>query len=112
MENKIKFELETTNFYTRWPCHICGGNTEKTAILCESKEGPFKLTRICERCLKHRNFDERLKKNIQGLREFADVLETMAGRIEAPTYKQWQDAEKQHDDEFKKMMGGDDGISF
>ena len=28
-ETKIEVKLVRSNFLTRWPCHVCGGHTEK-----------------------------------------------------------------------------------
>jgi hypothetical protein len=103
-KEKIKFELTTTNVHTRWPCHICGGHTDKCEVLCETKSGPFdNYTRICENCLKERNFDERLKKEVQEVRALADKLETMVGRIEAPTFEQWEEAERKAEASYLDM---------
>ena len=49
-EEKIIFELVETNVFTRWPCSICGGCTEKVPILCEVKTGEYKKNDVC-RCI-------------------------------------------------------------
>lgn len=56
--DKIVFRLVRTNFFTRWPCHVCGGQTEKDSILCEAAS-PFSdngTLRICPQCLPVREF--------------------------------------------------------
>jgi predicted ATPase with chaperone activity len=34
---KIEMELVEANAWTRWPCNVCNGTTEKAAVLCEGK---------------------------------------------------------------------------
>jgi hypothetical protein len=92
----IKVELVWTNVYTRWPCTICGGHTEKVAVLAEGPGG----IRVCEQCLKCRNFGEHLEKHARWheeeakrLRDLRDVL----NRLEAPTYQEWVEEGDRHD---------------
>ena len=42
-DRAIEMKLTRTYFLTRWPCHICGGYTEKDAVLCEGdlRGGPL-----------------------------------------------------------------------
>jgi hypothetical protein len=46
----IKVDLVWSGFYTRYPCHVCGGCTDKVAVLAE---GPGNL-RVCETCIGER----------------------------------------------------------
>jgi hypothetical protein len=34
----IVTELVETEVCIRWPCHVCGGHTDKVRILCEGKD--------------------------------------------------------------------------
>jgi hypothetical protein len=94
--DKIKFKLVASNFLTRWPCHVCGGSTEKEPILAESDDG----FRVCERCLELRDFDAALQARAIRLEREAAETRDMVGRIEAPTYAEWQLAMKQHESDF------------
>ena len=54
--NEIEIKLRETNFFTRHRCTICGGCTEKVAILAEgtqrlSDDGESRVIRVCETCL-------------------------------------------------------------
>jgi hypothetical protein len=33
MTERITIELVETNVFTRWPCTVCGGHTEKVSVL-------------------------------------------------------------------------------
>jgi len=94
---KIKFQLTTTNVHTRWPCHICGGHTEKGSILCECevvKEPHKRLLRICEFCLQagKGKVNARLQSHIAQLEEEAAYLRSLTDRLEFPTYAAWKKA--------------------
>ena len=99
MENqKIVFELVETNYLTRWPCHICGGNTEKEPVLCEVLEGTNKGLRVCESCLKHRDFDNNLERFAEMLERHAQEIRALIGRVEAPSYEEWETAIQKHNE--------------
>jgi hypothetical protein len=99
---KIRFELVETNIHTRWRCHICGGCMEKGPILCAVKEGPHKGLRICEGCLRagRKKVNERLERQIKSLEEEISELKSIAGRLDFPTYNEWQAAYKEHERKF------------
>ena len=100
--DKIVFELVETNYLTRWRCHICGGCTEKEPILCEVKSGEYKGTRVCESCLKCGHFDDHIRAQIESLERYAESLKSMLGRIQAPTFEQWQDAISEYEQRWRK----------
>ena len=85
----MKFEFVETNYYRRWPCHICGGTTEKDEILIEVLEGEWKGLRVCPFCLQSKDIDGRLQKNIDRMRAEAEELRSLLGCIDAPTYEDW-----------------------
>lgn len=87
-KNKIKMELVETTVFTRWPCTICGGVTEKVPILCESPGG----MRVCEECLKTGNLDERLRGNIARHEAHIVQLRDLIGRLVVPSYGDWKAA--------------------
>jgi hypothetical protein len=91
VQNQVVFEFVRTNFFTRFPCHVCGGCTEKVGILCEVKDGPYKGWRVCEQCLKSGDVDERLQKNIKRVEEELQELRALAGNLVVPSYEQWLD---------------------
>jgi hypothetical protein len=99
---KIKFEFRQTNFFTRYGCDICSGCTEKVNTLCEVLEGEEKGLRVCERCLEAGKdmADERLKARIEHLGNLADYLRSLIGRLEIPSFEEWQKAEEKAEQDF------------
>jgi hypothetical protein len=91
----IRAELVRTNFLTRWHCHVCGGRTEKNLILCEVPEShpTHGGLRICERCLKSRDFDAKLAEQAAALEAHAASLRGVIGHIEAPSFEDWKHAD-------------------
>jgi hypothetical protein len=85
----IKIELVWTNFYTRWPCRVCGGHTEKVGVLAEGPGG----IRVCEKCLKAGDIDARLERHAAELEEIASLTRSLVGRLQVPTFEEWQDEE-------------------
>ena len=104
MQDPIKLELVETNFLTRWPCHVCGGCTEKHPILAEVTEGPFKDFRACETCMESRDFDAKLTAQAERLEEHAACLRAAVGRLEVPTFQEWEDAINRHEKEWMNGM--------
>lgn len=100
---KVRFGFVETRFFTRYPCHICGGVTEKDVIIVEVLEGEFKGLRICPFCLESGDTDGRLQKHIDRLLSEAEELRSLMGRIEAPTYQEWQKKTEEHEREWKKQ---------
>jgi hypothetical protein len=100
MQDAIKFELVETNYLTRWPCHVCGGCTEKHSILAEVTEGPFKGFRACETCMKKRDFDAKLTAQAERLEEQAACLRAAVGRLQIPTFEEWKDAINRYEKEW------------
>jgi hypothetical protein len=104
-ESKVKFELNDANCYTRWPCHLCGGHTEKVSILCEEAGADDKF-RICEGCLERQAsvpeyFDSMLEQHAAELeadavemparlKARAAELRSLIGKIDAPSYSEWR----------------------
>ena len=91
-------KLTNTTCYTRWPCSICGGHTEKVAILCEDTADPQKVSvRVCETCLEKTagEREEMLQKHIAFLSRRVEYLKSLSAVV--PTYSEWQVAEFLHD---------------
>jgi hypothetical protein len=80
----IEMKLTRTSFLTRWPCHICGGETEKDQVLCEAEicddaELPDGTIRVCAECLAARNIDERLKRTAKMYEDWAVMTRGLIG---------------------------------
>jgi hypothetical protein len=97
--DKIVFRLVRTNVLTRWRCDVCGGRTEKVPILCESGDD----WRICERCLSCRDFDAQLESHARALEADAARTRGLIGRIEAPSFAEWELAIAEDDAERERV---------
>jgi hypothetical protein len=84
---KIKIELVKTRFFTRYPCDVCGGCTEKVSVLARGHD-----LLVCETCLEAGDIDERLKRHAAAL--MAAVTRGLIGRLQVPSWAEWQAAEK------------------
>jgi hypothetical protein len=108
MTDKIDIQLVETNVYTRWPCTVCGGCTEKVSVLAEERGVPKGSgIRVCETCLKAGNIDDRLEQHAKDREQqardcvaFAAELRGLKGRLVVPTYEAWQEAVRKHEGEY------------
>ena len=82
---KIRINLVVTNVLTRWPCHVCGGCTEKVEVLAEGGGG----IRVCETCLKAGDIDARLEQHAAALEACAEEVRALIGCLQVPTYQEW-----------------------
>ena len=114
--NEIEIKLTETNFFTRHHCTICGGCTEKVAILAEgtqrlSDDGESRTVRVCETCLEGGNglgIDARLDLHARALEGEAELVRSLIGRLKVPTFAEWCRAERDY--EVRACMESD-GIS-
>lgn len=93
----VKASLVETNFYTRRPCHVCGGATEKVGVLCEVTAGDEKGFRVCERCIEARDFEEKLAARAAVLERDAAELRDLIGRLIVPTASEYYQQVVEHD---------------
>ena len=99
----ISVDLVETNFFTRWPCTVCGGYTEKVAILAEgtqrlSDDGECRTVRVCETCLEGGDglgIDDRLDLHARALKGEAALIRSLIGRLKVPTFAEWCKAERE-----------------
>jgi len=87
--DKIQIELIETNCLMRFPCHVCGGCTDKEDVLCEGKDEDGDTWRVCETCLRNGNLDERLEAHAVDCEYNAALLRKMKGRLVVPTYEEY-----------------------
>ena len=88
----IKIELTESKFFTRWPCTVCGGCTEKVNILAQSDpkiEGKT-VIRVCETCLQRGGIDDKLEEHAQSLEAFAAYVRSLRGRLDVPSFSEWE----------------------
>ena len=105
--DRVKVELVEAGWYTRWPCHACGGNTEKVSILAEVISGPHKGFRVCESCITDRNFDTSLLKFAERLESQAAATRSLIGRLDVPSEDEWQQFSLEHGIEYLRGHGYD-----
>ena len=95
----IKAELRASNVFTRWPCVLCGGATEKVRVNAELIE-PDKGF-VCEECLRagpedamRRGFDFAFRLEAsdgRGAEEKGRALRAALDRgLELPDYAEWR----------------------
>ncbi len=94
--SEIRAELIRTNCYTRFPCHACGGKTEKVGVLCEVPESHSTAAgfRVCERCLEAGDLVERMRGHAEVLEQRAIEVRDIASRLRVPSYHDWLHAER------------------
>ena len=92
---QITIELVETNFFTRWPCTVCGGCTEKVAMLAEGQDEHGKI-RVCENCLENGDIDERIANHADNLEVQVGLIRNLIGRLKVPTFAEWMAAERNH----------------
>jgi hypothetical protein len=89
MENRtgehIEIKLTITRMLTRWPCHVCGGCTEKVSVLAESECG----LRVCEQCLEAGDIDARLEAYAASLERCAAETRALIGRLRVPSFAEY-----------------------
>ena len=101
----IKISLTQACAWTRWPCHVCGGCTEKDPILAEGEQdlGPteigvgrkYRTVRVCDRCLKGTgglSIDQRLENFASLLEAEAELTRALIGRLKVPSHAEWEAA--------------------
>ncbi len=100
MADTIKISLTETNFHTRWACHVCGGRTEKDPVLAEGRQdlpnNEYRIVRVCDQCLKGAgglSIDRRLENYARFLEAEAEITRALIGRLEVPTYAEWEAAQ-------------------
>ena len=116
-DDGIKVSLIETNFLTRWHCHVCGGHTEKDPILAEGVQdlGPsddgtgrwWRTVRVCDQCLRGDeglSIDKRLEKFARWLDTEAEITRAMIGKLQVPSYIEWEAACRKHDEEYERML--------
>jgi hypothetical protein len=96
----IVVELNQTNVLTHWPCHVCGGCTDKFNTLAEVLSGPCQGLRVCETCLYAGDIDTRLAwhadeleewgKEEEWVKERVKALRGLIGRLQVPSYAEWR----------------------
>jgi hypothetical protein len=89
----VQAQFVWTGYLTRWPCTVCGGCTEKVAVL---TEGPGNI-RACEGCLKCGDIDGHLERRAAQLENEARLTRSLIGRLKVPSYEEWQHEEERCD---------------
>ena len=88
----VEVQLVKSFMLTRWPCHVCGGHTDKLPVLAEVQGGEHDGFRVCETCIRNRDFDEKLHQSAERLEAQAAELRSLGGRLRVPSYREWEAA--------------------
>jgi len=79
----------------RWPCTLCGGETDREAITCGTDD---RSIIACPDCLKNAaTIDDRIERRAARLEGIASDLRTLKGQVTLPTFEAWQNANKAFD---------------
>ena len=107
----IEIALVEASFLTRWPCTVCGGCTDKVPILAEGRQdlssgdfhvGEYRTIRVCENCLQAGEIDARLELHARQLEAQAQLLREIIGRLQVPTFAEWQARGEQYECEWRE----------
>ena len=88
----ISIEISKGCCFSRWPCTVCGSQTEKTAVLASGEN--MKII-VCERCLEGGDgigIDDRLELHARSLENEAVYIRNLVGRLRVPTFAEWYKA--------------------
>jgi hypothetical protein len=94
MVDEIRTQFKAVKQHFHWPGSVCGGHTRGVNGLTESLDG---TVRICERCLKDGQIDERLAKHAQHLEEEVRKTRSLIGRLQLPSHEDWLAKERRVD---------------
>jgi len=94
----IIFKMIDTNFFTRRPCVLCGGWTEKDQVLCEC-EGEH----VCERCIIKASADKgyvdrALEERAASMERSAISFRSAIGRVKLPSHAEWLKRDDEYSD--------------
>jgi transcription elongation factor Elf1 len=112
-QNAVQAVLRDSPFQRRWHCHLCGGQTEKVAVLCEVPEGEFKGFRVCERCIAQHDGDSasidvalrnRAAEIIRDAAREVQTLFDLVGRLEVVDLQAWQAACDAHEQALREQV--------
>jgi hypothetical protein len=101
---KIQIEINETHVFTRWPCVICGGWTEKDNIESTFKFGCDYDEFVCEECLDAgpAQFKERLLAHAHGRERHAAYLRELAEHeFIVPTKEEYQRLRNEIDERWR-----------
>ncbi len=91
---RIKVEIFGTNYRAEFPCNVCGGKYTKESLVAVVLSDPCKGFRVCPKCLKSRDFDEKLSEQAERLEAQAMALRALVGMLDVPTFAEWKTAYK------------------
>jgi ribosome-binding protein aMBF1 (putative translation factor) len=103
MADEIRTQFKAVKQHFHWPCSVCGGHTRGVNVLTESLDG---TVRVCEKCLKDGQIDERLAMHAQRLEEEARKTHSLIGRLKVPSYEEWLAEERRVD--AQRVADGED----
>ena len=86
----VEVQLIESNVQTRWTCHVCSGHTDKYTVLAEVQGGEYDGFRVCDRCIRNRDFDDKLQERAASLEAQAAKLRSLSGRLSVPSFRDWE----------------------
>lgn len=102
----IKIKLKQTNYFTHWPCTICGGETNRDAVLCEGENESI-FVRVCPECLSEPDsVDEKIEQRAIESEAYAQKLRELKGNLALPSFEDWESANTAVNDELMAELDG------
>lgn len=92
----VRADLIEPYFQTRHPCSVCGGHTDKVAVVVQvvAPNSKYNNFRVCETCLRAGDLDARMDQHANKLEAMAAALRALRGRLITPTFAEWKHAEE------------------
>jgi hypothetical protein len=87
----VQVVLRRSNVLTRWPCHICGGTTEKESVNAEFTFDDGRPGFVCGECLRHPDAVSERLRNVAQHHEAAAVAAKEAAEHDwhLPAFELW-----------------------
>jgi hypothetical protein len=92
----IKVELQEDRCGFRLGCTVCGGTTEKFETVAGAEVDGTTIL-VCRQCLKDGQIDERLRRTVIRIENRAAFFRSLIGRLQVPSYEEWQAHEEKLD---------------
>jgi hypothetical protein len=110
----LVFAMKRTNLYMRWPCHLCGGCTDKEGVECVAPcpgDGKPHELFACQQCVEENDPDARIAEQTAHREAQIGYLRSLLGRVVLPGADAWREAvaeaERQWREEYGEEYGED-----
>ena len=106
MDEIVKVELVELDIHILTGCGICRYGFKPGAIVARVTSGKHNGFVVCDNCLRARDFDDKLAKEAAALEAQAALARSMIGRLDVPTFEQFEAATKAAEKRFARFLDG------